>query len=274
MPNTLFGGASINSARGYTYILHLFLEIVKRKHDFVNIEVFPCSCDSTGNFGETNTQIDLISKESYNYLNQGIKGISLMKPQVNQPEAGQRLVQNIQANERFVKREYPNENFISDITQLQPKNKYSKGLIIPENVKIAESRIPINSEQRRTLRKELRQAGILSRQGNSVYLTPEPGMYKKRTTDAIVNGVPFEFRNITGKSRQVEQEFSDAKIKAKDANVFMNIDSDISSHEVWRRIVMVLDRHPDYTGKIVVSFRGKNPYFCDTGIFRQKKSLP
>ena len=86
-----------------------------------------------------------------------------MKPQVKQPEAGQQLSKNIQANERFVKREYPNENFISDITQLQPKNKYSKGLIIPKNVKMAESRIPINSEQRRTLRKELRQAGILSR---------------------------------------------------------------------------------------------------------------
>ena len=143
-----------------------------------------------------------------------------------------------------------------------------KGLIIPENVRVAESRIPINSEQRRTLRKELRQAGILSKQGNSVYLTPEPGRYKKRVTDAIVNGVPFEFRNITGKNRQVEQEFSDAKIKDKASNVFMNIDSDIEIHEVRRRIVMVLNRHPDYTGKIVVSFQGKNTYFWDTGSFR------
>ena len=93
-------------------------------------------------------------------------------------------------------------------------------------------------------------------------------MYKKRTTDAIVNGVPFEFRNITGKSRQIEQEFSDAKIKDKAANVFMNIDSDISRYEVRRRIVMVLDRHLDYTGEIVVSFQGKITYFWDTGDFR------
>ena len=207
-------------------------------------------------------------------MNQGIEGIRLVEPQVKQPESEKQLANNIQANERLAKREYPNENFLSDITQLQPKNKYSKGLIIPENVRVAESRIPINSEQRRTLRKELRQAGILSRQGNSVYLTPEPGRYKKRVTDAIVNGAPFEFRNIIGKNRQVEQEFSDAKTKDKAANVFMNIDSDISRHEVWRRIVMVLDRHPDYTGKIVVSFRGKNTYFLDTGSFREKKSLP
>jgi len=197
-----------------------------------------------------------------------------MEQQGRQSEGERQLDRNIQANERFVRREYPNENFISDIAQLQPKNKYSKGLKIPENVRVAESRIPINSEQRRTLRKELRQAGILSRQGNSVCLTPEPGRYKERVPDAIVNGVPFEFRNITGKNRQVEQEFSDAKIKDKAANVFINIDSDISRYEVRRRIVMVLDRHPDYTGIIAVSFQGKSIYFWDTGIFRQKKPLP
>jgi len=197
-----------------------------------------------------------------------------MEPQSQQPDKERQLAGNIQANERFIKREYPNENFISDIKQLQTKNKYSKGLKIPENVRLAESRIPINSEQRRTLRKELRQAGILSRQGNSVYLTPEPGSYKKRVPDAMVNGVPFEFRNITGRSRQVEQEFSDAKIKDKAANVFMNIDSDLSRYEVRRRIAMVLDRHPDYTGEIVVSFQGKSTYFWDTGNFREKKPLP
>ena len=72
----------------------------------------------------------------------------------------------------------------------------------------------------------------------------------------------------------MEQEFSDAKTKDKAANVFLNIDSDISRDEVRRRIVMVLDRHPDYTGEIVVSFRGKNTYFWDTSIFREKKPLP
>ena len=185
-----------------------------------------------------------------------------------------RAAKNHEASEAFVKREYPNENFISDIAQIRPKNKYAKGLVIPKNVRVAESRIPINSEQRRTLRKELRQAGILARQGNSVYLTPEPGRYKERVPDAIVNEVPFEFRNITGKNRQVEQEFSDAKTKDKAANVFINIDSDISRHEVWRRVVMVLDRHPDYTGEIAVSFKGKSIYFWDTDIFRQKKPLP
>ncbi len=118
------------------------------------------------------------------------------------------------------------------------------------------------------MEKELRQAGILSQLGNSVYLTPEPGRYKERVADAVVNGVHFEFRNITGKSRQIEQDFSEAKEKDKSANVFLNIESDINKKEARRRIVQVLDRHPDYTGKIVVSFKGSKPHFWDTSSFR------
>jgi hypothetical protein len=72
----------------------------------------------------------------------------------------------------------------------------------------------------------------------------------------------------------VEQEFSDAKVKNRAANVFMNIDSNLSRDEVRRRIAMVIDRHPDYTGEIVVSFQGKSTYFWDTGNFREKKPLP
>jgi len=51
------------------------------------------------------------------------------------------IARNIQSSEAFVKKEYPNENFISDIAQIQPKNKYSKGLIIPENVRVYEYRL-------------------------------------------------------------------------------------------------------------------------------------
>ena len=54
-----------------------------------------------------------------------------MKLRSRQTEAKRQLVRNIQASEKYVKREYPDENFISDIAQLRPKNKYAKGLIIP-----------------------------------------------------------------------------------------------------------------------------------------------
>ena len=191
-----------------------------------------------------------------------------MEPQKQQSEAERQLAENIQANERFAKREYPNEKFISNNAEFQSKNRFTKGLIIPENVKVAESRVPISAEQRRTLYKELRQADVLARLGNSVYLTPERTRYKQKVTDALVNGVPFEFRNVENKVRKIETRFREAKEKGNSVNVFLNINANISIHEARRRVGLVLYRHPEYTGKIIVSIGGKNPYFWDTSGFR------
>ena len=182
----------------------------------------------------------------------------------------QRLAKNQAANDAYIKKEYPNEVFISSTAQLRAVNEYTKNLTIPENVYIARSRTIIKSnEQRKTLEKELRQAGILTKLGNSIFLTPEPGKYKERVMDAVVNGIPYEFRNIIGKSRQIEQAFSDAKSKDKNANVFLNIDSVIGKAEAMRRLIMVLNRHPEYTGKIIVSFKGERTYFWDTDSLKQ-----
>jgi len=179
------------------------------------------------------------------------------------------LVKNQASTEAYIKKEYPDENFISSTSELQNVNKRTKKLILPENVRIAESRAYIKSnEQHKTLEKELRQAGILAQQGNSVWLTPEPGEYMKRVTDAVVNGVPYEFRNISGNARTLEWEFGNIKGKGKDVNVFINIESSISKNEVRRRIRQVLDRHPEYTGKIIVSIQGDRTYFWDTRSFR------
>jgi hypothetical protein len=128
--------------------------------------------------------------------------------------------------------------------------------------------MPMDNVQREILKKELRQAGILSPYGNSIYLTPEPGGYKNRVTDAVVNGVPFEFRNITGTAKKIEDKFGDAKKKGKDINVFINIESDVDKEEARRRIGLVLGRHKDYSGKIIVSLKGEKPYFWDSSSFK------
>ena len=212
--------------------------------------------------------IDLVPEEEYNGASQGNEGIYLIESLGWQTEMERQLTENIQANERFVKREYPDEKFISDNIEFQSKNRFTKGLIIPENVKVAESRVPISAEQRRTLFKELRQAGVLARLGYSVCLTPERTRYKQKVTDALVNGVPFEFRNIENKVRKIETRFGEAKEKGNDVNVFLNIDANINIHEARRRIGLVLGRHPEYTGKIIVSIGRKNLYFWDTSGFR------
>lgn len=179
------------------------------------------------------------------------------------------LTINVAANEAYVKKAYPNEAFISSTAELKKANRFTEELELPQNVRLAKSRIPINKGEQERLIKELRQASILSSVDNtSVFLTPEPGKYKQQSPDAVVNGLPFEFRNVTGKDEKVERRFSQAKEKGDNLNVYLNIDTGINEAETRRRIALVLDRHPEYTGKIVISWRGGKPDFFDTDYFR------
>jgi hypothetical protein len=229
--------------------------------------------------GEADEQIDLLSENVDNIPNTGSEGLRVMEPpsassrnqsvqEAQRTAAAQRLARNREASEAYVKKEFPDEKFLSQTAQLQNANKWTKNLTLPENVRLAESRIPKNKDQSDVLKKELRQSGILSRRGNSVYLIPEQGPYGVRLKDAVVNGILFEFRTVTGNVRSFEWEFRDAKRKGKDTNVFVSAEMDISKTEARRRIGLVLEKHPDYTGKIIISLKGKKTYFWDTSSFR------
>jgi len=177
------------------------------------------------------------------------------------------LEKNARKTQEAAKELFPNEKFISDMAEAQPNNKFAEGVAIPKNVKVAQSRIPINTSQRDILRKELRQAEILAKLGSSVYLTPERALYKERPKDAIVNGASFEFRNITGTVKKIEQKFGDAKGKGDDVNVYLHLDMDATVNEARRRIGLVLGRHPEYTGTIIVSTKDGQVYFWDSASF-------
>jgi len=186
-------------------------------------------------------------------------------------KAAERLAKGAAANEAFIRQYYSGEKFISSTVQLQKVNKYTKTLVIPKNVSVAESRIPTNKEQREILRKELRQAEILAKSGNSVSLIPERGGYRIRPKDAVVNGVIFEFRTVEGNPETFQWEFRYAKKKGADTNVYINDLSGINKDEARRRIWLVLRRHPEYTGQIVISFEnGSRTCFWDTSSFRKK----
>ena len=184
--------------------------------------------------------------------------------------AAQRLNRNVAANEAYIQQHYPDENFITTTAQLQAANRYTKKIVLPENVRVAASRINIKSnEGQRTLRKELRQAGILSRMGNSVFLTPEKPGYGIRVTDGVINGLAYEFRNVTGTAKRIEKRFGNAKKKGNAVNVFLNLENNASINEARRRIDLVLGRHPEYTGKIIVSTREGKVYFWESNSFRK-----
>jgi len=169
----------------------------------------------------------------------------------------QQAAKNQTATEAFVQIEYPNENFISDTAQYQSINEYTKTIIIPENVKIAESRIPINANTRDILIKELKQAEILAKIGNSVYFIPEHPKYKERLKDAVVNGALYEFRTISGNAETLEWHFKFIKKKKGiDTNIFFNITGNISKNDAIKRFGKILRKHPEYSGKIIMSFEG------------------
>ena len=177
--------------------------------------------------------------------------------------------ENRAANEAYIQCHYPNEKFLSDTAELQSAGRHSKGLVMPENAKVAASRIPINLFQREVLRKELRQAEILSKLGKAVYLIPEERGYKIKPKDAVVNGKLFEFRTFEGNAETFQWEFRQAKKKGADTNVYASILSDISKEEARHRVWLVLRRHPEYTGEIIISFDdGRTTYFWDTSFFR------
>jgi len=182
-----------------------------------------------------------------------------------------KIAENITANEEYVQNKYLDEVFIDSTEQLQTMNEYTRGLVLPVNCRVAESRASIiNSRQRDVLQKELRQAGILSRMGDSVFLIPERSVNDNEVIlDAIVNGELYEFRNVTGTVRQIEERFSEAKKrKGDDINVFVHIDTNASMHEAWRRIEQEIRRRPNYTGNIILSIRGGNPIHRDSSSFR------
>jgi hypothetical protein len=172
------------------------------------------------------------------------------------------------SSQALAKKIFPNEKFTSSTRKLKSVNRFTRDMEIPQGVFLAESRIPRTKGDADKLRKELRQAGILARLGNTVYLTPEPGRFMESSFDAIVNGMPYEFRNITGSIKKIERRFTKAKEKADNMNVFINIDSDIIINEIRRRIGMAIGRHPEYTGKIIVSILGEKIYFWDTMDFK------
>jgi hypothetical protein len=220
-----------------------------------------------------------ISKNNYNISNNATKGSQIMTPprppasshnQNNQQLTdAQRKIANIAATADFAKRNYPKEDFISDLAQFEAANKFTKGLILPEGVSITTSRIPNNTIQREILRKELKQAEILAKIGSSIYLIPEQAGYKIKAKDAIVNGKLFEFRTVNGNADTFQWEFRNAKKKGADTNVYINVLSSISKDEARHRIWLVLRRHPEYTGQIIMSFdNGSKTYFWDTEDFR------
>jgi hypothetical protein len=118
-----------------------------------------------------------------------------------------------------------------------------------KNIFVAYSRITRKKGDERVLAKEVRQGKVLADRGDVVYLLPklkDPDGKYIPGPDAIVNGVLFEFKTITGGTDRVEMRFRESRDQCK--NIFLKIDNPkITKNDVILKIKNIL-RDPCYNG--------------------------
>jgi hypothetical protein len=126
---------------------------------------------------------------------------------------------------------------------------------IEERIFIACSREPRSNGQRKTLKKELIQARILTAQGSAVYLLPEivdPTKQGEKHPDAVVDGFLTEFKTITGKVERIGEYFEDSRKKAD--HIFYKIDSSLSKEAVMKHLEGIILKRGFYGGQVIAYF--------------------
>jgi len=89
---------------------------------------------------------------------------------------------------------------------------------------------------------ELRDAQILRDFGSTIYLVPEIRRTLGKKFDAIVNGLKFEFKNISGNENTLQTQFLRSRSQAP--NVFINLEtSDITRRQVISALYGARNRH-------------------------------
>jgi hypothetical protein len=158
--------------------------------------------------------------------------------------------ENVRKTEDAAKRIFPHEKWVNAVSI---KFKYQgEDLDLPigiENIKVARSRLTHLKNDEQILAKEIKQGKILAEKGASVYLLPKlkspDGKYIPGP-DALVNGVLFEFKTVTGSIDKVESRFRESREQGQ--NVFIRIlNPDISRQNVIQKMYNVVN-DPKYTG--------------------------
>jgi len=161
-----------------------------------------------------------------------------------------RWEENIRKTEEAAKRIFPHEKWVNAVSI---KFKYQgEDLDLPigiENIKVARSRLTYLKNDEQILAKEIKQGKILAEKSASVYLLPKlkspDGKYLPGP-DALVNGVLFEFKTVTGSIDRVESRFRESREQGQ--NVFIRVlNPGISKQNVIQKMRSVIN-DTKYTG--------------------------
>jgi hypothetical protein len=126
---------------------------------------------------------------------------------------------------------------------------------LEERIFIAGGREPRSNGQRKTLKKELIQARLLTAAGSVVYLLPEivdPAKRGEKHPDAVVDGFLMEFKTITGKVDRIGEYFEDSRKKAD--HIFYKIDSFLSKEAVMKHLEGIILKKGYSGGQVIAYF--------------------
>ena len=151
--------------------------------------------------------------------------------------------ENIFKTQKVAEKAFPNEKWI-DATEIK-LNHIGEDFQLPSGIvgiEVARSRLTGLKNDEVILAKEIRQANILANKGSSIYLLPKretPNGNYLSGPDAIVDGILFEFKTITGPIGKVERRFRESRNQCE--NVFLKIESiKISKIDVVEKISAIL----------------------------------
>ncbi|MCL2441863.1 MAG: hypothetical protein FWD13_00140 [Treponema sp.] len=174
--------------------------------------------------------------------------------------SAEQLAINIAANEALIKRKFLNETWINaeniklNHTEIP---KYAEGILV------AVSRLPINLQEEIDFIKEIKSAIILKKHGAIITLIPRikrpDGKGFLPGPDAIVNGLFFEFKTVTGKINKVGRRFAESRIQGN--NVYIRIENERHTKEGAIRELTRLISDKNYKG----GFKGYIIFTTGTG---------
>jgi len=195
------------------------------------------------------------------------------------------LSESIRKNEAVAKQVFPYEKWVNASSlELGEGSDFE----IPKNtdtIKVAQSRVlptrnqqSISDNDARTLAKEIRQAGVLTSRGASVFILPK----MKRADgaeipgpDALVNGSLFEFKTVTGSIKRVETRFRESRDQGR--NVYIRIiNPSITRNDVIQKIYNVVNSSKyrgGFKGNFIFSIKrdsSENVYYIKISDLKNK----
>jgi len=138
--------------------------------------------------------------------------------------SAEQMVINLAANEAAAKIEFPGETWIN---AEKIKLRYVEMPKNADGIIVAISRFPINLQEELDFIKEIKSAIILRKHGAAVTLIPRikrlDGKGFLQGPDAIVNGLFFEFKTVTGRMDKIGARFRESRTQGN--NVYIRVDN-------------------------------------------------